>query len=447
MKGKFILRKDKGPNQYGEYCVYIQYSTMGVPVRKSLDIWVKPEHWSGDDGRTDRYVITGRNGHPQGGMLNSRLLNIRRSYDRTIEELLEEQPGSVMTVPMLRSILNGSFKERQEIENGKIPFVDYALEVNQDLYRNRKISYSVWYNIQCQMNMFTKYLRHVRMKNLDGDSVLYCKDLTVDVISGYIDWRRENGNTNDTINKSLTPIFKTVRKIARQGWIDRNTGEEILELYLPTNIKSLEDNKEDRHYLTEEQVRQLIKVTERSKYPRTKELVDMFLFSIHAGGMRFSDVCTLRWSEVDMVNRAIRHLQMKNHTRKPTVLNLPVTEEGMKILEKWEGKNDNFVFGMLPDDFNLDDEECLKLSLNSQNKTMNQSLRCLGEKMGLPFRLHFHCARHTFGTLGLNKGVDLNVISHLMGHSSTWVTQKVYSKYLPETLSREVNEKLNFNFG
>ncbi|MDE6080656.1 MAG: tyrosine-type recombinase/integrase [Muribaculaceae bacterium] len=58
---------------------------------------------------------------------------------------------------------------------------------------------------------------------------------------------------------------------------------------------------------------------------------------------------------------------------------------------------------------------------------MNQSLRYLGKKIGLPFNLQFHCSRHTYGsTLLLNKGVDLNVFSHLMGHSSTGVTQKVW---------------------
>ena len=161
--------------------------------------------------------------------------------------------------------------------------------------------------------------------------------------------------------------------------------------------------------------------------------------------MRFSDICTLRWSEVDRDNRIIKHLQVKNHTRKPTILTLPITEDGMKILKKWNGKNDNFVFGMLCEDFDLNDEKMLKHTINSLNKTMNQSLRCLGKKIGLPFNLHFHCSRHTYGTLLLNKGVDLNVISHLMGHSSPQTTMKVYSKYLPETLNEIVNEKLNFN--
>ena len=162
--------------------------------------------------------------------------------------------------------------------------------------------------------------------------------------------------------------------------------------------------------------------------------------------MRFSDIVTLRWVEVNMEERIIKHLQVKNHTKRPVVLILPITNEAMKILERWVGKNDNFVYGLLADEFDLNDVELLAHTINSRNKTMNQSLQCMGEKMGLPFRLHFHCSKHTFGTLSLNKGVDLNVISSLMGHSSSWVTGKVYSKYLPQTLTKEVNDKLNFKF-
>lgn len=446
MKGKFILRKDNKSNEYGEYCVYLQYSTMGVSVKKSMDIWVNPDHWLGDDGRTNKFIQTGREGHPKGDLLNKRLVNIKKEYDKVIDELLKD-PNNVISVPVLRSILNGTYKEKQEIQKGKVPFIDYVLKVNEDLYNMDKISYSVWSNIECSMNRFKKYLQTVKHLEINDNNILYCKDLTVDIIRGYIEWRKSDGNTNETINKSLTPIFKSVKKMMRQDWIDRCVGEDILDLYLPTNSQPLSEGVEnDKHYLTEDQIKQLIKITEQSKYPRTKELVDMFLFSIHTGGMRFSDICTLRWSEVDMENRTIKHLQVKNHTRKPTILTLPITDEGMRILDKWKGRNNNFVFGMLCDDFDLNGERMLKHTISSLNKTMNQSLRCLGEKMKLHFNLHFHCSRHTYGTLLLNKGVDLNVISHLMGHSSTWVTQKVYSKYLPETLNEIVNEKLNFNF-
>ena len=115
-------------------------------------------------------------------------------------------------------------------------------------------------------------------------------------------------------------------------------------------------------------------------------------------------------------------------------------------MKRWEGRYDNFVFGLLPDDFDLYDETLFNKVKKSKLRTINQSLRTIGEKISLPFNLHYHCSRHTFATLSLNQDVDLNIISTIMGHSSTSITQKVYSKYLPETLVGIANEKLNFSF-
>ena len=444
MSGKFNLRMDRR-NPLGEYPVYLQYSTMGECVRKSTGISIHPDLWLGDDGRTNKFIRTGRSGHPKGDLLNQRLLNLKREYDKTIESLMTN-PKCRMTAPVLRSILNGTYQEQVEMQNGKVSFVDFVLNHNQDLYEMKKISFSLWENIRCNMSAFRRFLQQVKKRDLNERTILYCRDITVELIKEYILWRESRGNCNETINKALTPIFKAITKMMRLGWVQKDVGDEILELYRQTQSRPVGASDDDVHYLTEEQVRQFIRLTEDAKYPRTKELADMFLFSIHCGGMRFSDVCTLRWCEVDMEKRMIRHLQVKNHTQRHKMLNLPISGECMKILERWKGRNEIFVFGLLPDDFDLTDEEMLKHTLNSKNRTINQSLKCIGEKMGLPFRLHFHIARHTFATLAINRGVDLNKISTLMSHSGTWVTEKVYAKFLPETLTQVVDEKLDFQF-
>ena len=49
-----------------------------------------------------------------------------------------------------------------------------------------------------------------------------------------------------------------------------------------------------------------------------------------------------------------------------------------------------------------------------------------------------HVARHTFAVLALNNGFSMAVVSRLLGHASTYITEKVYAKFLPETLSVEM---------
>ena len=68
----------------------------------------------------------------------------------------------------------------------------------------------------------------------------------------------------------------------------------------------------------------------------------------------------------------------------------------------------------------------------------------MGEDLGLKFRLSMHVARHTFAVFALNNGLSMSVVSRLLSHGSTDITEKVYARFLPETLSTELN-KLNIS--
>lgn len=126
------------------------------------------------------------------------------------------------------------------------------------------------------------------------------------MIKDYIKYRQDRGNTNETINKALTPIFKAVKIMHRREWIDRDACDEICNLYLPANAKVLGADT-TTHYLTGEQVKQLIAIVKSAKYERTRDIFNMFMFSLYVSGLRFSDVATLRWSEIDTKKRRLTY--------------------------------------------------------------------------------------------------------------------------------------------
>jgi len=363
MEGKFILRKDSSPNEFGEYKVILQYCTQGIPVKKSTGISVHPDFWLGDCG-DGKCILGGKNGHPKASILNQRLVNIKNEVEDTINKILVAK-NQVISVPVLRSILNGTYDEEKEKENGKVPFVEYVLDRNRELYDLDKIGFSVWENIRCHMRKFQEFIQQEKRLNTNERTILYCKDLDSQLIKDYIKWRQGKKNTNDTINKSLTPIFKAVKIMCRKRWIDRDVCDEICNLYLPANAKTLDEDT-TTHYLTEDQIKKLMTVVKSSKYQRTKEIFEMFMFSIYTCGLRFSDVATLRWDEIDMEKRIIKHMLVKGHTRSAKILTIPISEESGKILENWKGRNENFVFGLLDDEFELGDCEKLKDTLNSR---------------------------------------------------------------------------------
>ena len=46
-----------------------------------------------------------------------------------------------------------------------------------------------------------------------------------------------------------------------------------------------------------------------------------------------------------------------------------------------------------------------------------------------------HVARHTFAVFALKNGLSMSVVSRLLGHGSTDITEKVYARSPPPTPS------------
>lgn len=126
---------------------------------------------------------------------------------------------------------------------------------------------------------------------------------------------------------------------------------------------------------------------------------------------------------------------------------IPLTEPAIHILRQWQEKREGcrYVFNLVKENLELDDEEALYKARNNAAKCINQSLVVVGEQIGLPFNLSMHVARHTFAIFALNKGLSMSVVSRLLGHGSTDVTEKVYARFLLETLSSEV-ARLKYEF-
>ena len=439
MEGKLKIRMDAKPNEFGEYPVVIMYCTMGKAVRKTTDIKVAPEHWL--DGKDNKYVKGGRDGNPKAALLNNKLKNFKDTYDKMINEHLGDGK-KIITEAALRAILNGTYQQHKEKEEGKVPFIPFVLEHNEGLYKTDKIGVCVWENVKCYMNKFGKFLRTMKRMNTNENNILYCRDVDVDLIKDYIIWRKEvEGNSNATINKALSPIFKAVKVCCRKGWISREESEEICDLYLNAEGKSLDDSME-KEFLTIEQLRKFKELTGKAKYDRTREYADVFLFACFTG-LRWSDLISLRWSEIDMDKNMISHMQYKGHTRRAKMLYIPLNDTSREILERWKGKYEEFVFGLLPSGYDLSDEAAFLKVKNAADKTINQSLQSIGDKMGLPFNLHIHLGRHTFAMMTLNGGVDIKTTSALLGHASTQITERVYATLLPNTIAERVGDKLN----
>lgn len=109
------------------------------------------------------------------------------------------------------------------------------------------------------------------------------------------------------------------------------------------------------------------------------------------------------------------------------------------ILIRWrdKGRNHRFVFDLLKEDYDLTDQKRLFMDRNSKDKTFNTSLNVARMTLRFDFPLTMHVARHSFAVMCINSGIDIFLLSKLLGHSSITATQKTYAQFLKETVESE----------
>jgi site-specific recombinase XerD len=70
---------------------------------------------------------------------------------------------------------------------------------------------------------------------------------------------------------------------------------------------------------------------------------------------------------------------------------------------------------------------------------MTKRFKKMARKADLDERIHFHSLRHTTGSWLAMRGVPMQHIQTILGHSDSAVTEK-YSHLAPETLDRAMEE-------
>ena len=421
-----------------EYPIYYYYTWNGNPIKKTTGVkcLVKDFNPKGNRGRGELRPSHGQQWKHKSATLIAKLDRI----DAQLLEFNEKYPNRI-TKDVIRGFL---FDEPiTRIDKGQ-DFVDFAMERLKSKFNRKKIGESRFQNGKSALNMFRECLATYNLGTHKSDGI-YLAEITAEIIDKFIDWKRNiKNNTDETINHALSPILSACDDACKKGIISHDTNSQIQEMRIAIKPSLDEDEKAfDGKFLSKVQFQSLIKAYINCKEPRRKEYLEMFLFAFLSCGLRMVDVVTLQWSNINFDKKEMKKVLVKTKNRHI----VPLTQQAISILENWHKKtaDKRFVFGLLSEDFDLNDEELLDKRRNSINKSINQSLKIVGQNINLPFSLTMHVARHSFAVFALNDGMSMSMVSRLLGHSSTDITEKVYARYLPETLADEV-AKLNYDF-
>lgn len=431
--GKYRLRTPKTIDKSKTYPIELEYTWNRQVLRKSANIFVKAADWN-QNGNQGRGEIRSSYGNEY-KRLNKVLMERVDTMDAQLAEYNVKHPNQI-TAEVIAGFL--SHKPLTRKDQGK-DFAEFVLERLESEYSRHKIGRSRYKNGICCMNVFTTFLRATNQGTYEKDKI-YVGDITPELIDGYITWRRDiRQNGDETINHSLTPILKACSYAAELGMIEQSVNARIQDMMIVTKPSlSDEESEFDGKALTKEQMDALLEYYKNCKEPRRKEFMEMFFFAFHACGLRIVDVMTLQWGHINFEKKELRKIMIKTSKRHV----IPLTVPALKILRKWQEKRVGcrYVFDLVNDKLDLNDEEALYKARINATKCIGQSLAVVGEQLEFPFSLSMHVARHSFAVMALNKGLSMSVVSRLLGHGSTDITEKVYAHFLPETLSAEMDK-------
>jgi integrase len=244
-------------------------------------------------------------------------------------------------------------------------------------------------------------------------------DVTPLDIQFYINQITKEGYSFSTIKKQLELIRASMRKAVKLKLIPDNPAQDI---GMPNN-KLIKKPKEVLAYDEKDQ-KKLQKYIEEHSFSNAVLCVAFMIET----GLRAGEVLALRWSDVDtdkhrchvcstVVNLHIPSKAYVQDTPKTdsSIRTIPLNVRATTILNALKRRaSSEYVFG-----------DTTTKSTRLEYPTLIRTIKKMCRDSDVPYR-GAHVFRHTFATNCYYKGIDVKILSKLLGHSDVKVTYNTY---------------------
>ncbi|MCM8784663.1 MAG: site-specific tyrosine recombinase XerD [Candidatus Omnitrophica bacterium] len=277
-------------------------------------------------------------------------------------------------------------------------FINHIL-IEKNLSLNTALAYK---------NDLYKFKNFIEEKRINPNKVDY------ETFTSFIIFLKRKSYSSTSIVRIISSIRSFYKFIIARGLIKN----------LEINIESPKIEKKLPDVLTEQEVEKLLNVEKISrKHLRNLAILELF----YSSGLRISELCNLKLSNIDLENGFIK-VKGKGNRERICLLNKTAIELLRQYLKERNGI-DSYLF------------------LNNQNKKISRQsvwkiVKKYAKYAGIEKNVKPHTLRHTFATHLLERGLDLRVLQELLGHKSIATTEiythlnrkkikEIYKKYHP----------------
>jgi integrase len=388
---KKILRVDK-KNKNNECPIEFKFNKNKKATFISSNIYIPIDSW---DNRKNKI----KSSYPFSKQLNAQLNLKEIELNKKFLSLQNEKPRA-NRIEILNTLINK-----------KITFLDYAYKVVEG-YRGE---INTHIKTKAIVNKFRSFL-------ISNNHIgLLLNDVNKKIINEFEYYIREKYNNSDnTVSTNLNFIKLIIKKAINDNLFEYEDN--------PFYFIKIKKEKSSKNYLTENELNQLIEYPLNvnrfnEKYEKAR---DIFIFACECGGVRISDLLTLKIKNYDGEHLNIMMIKTNRQLR----LKVPIKAKA--ILNKYIGEQSNpehFIFPFLDNDINIKDNYTIKRGIKTQTEIINRKLKKIAKWANINKNFSINNSRHTFATRALLKGISIEVIQKILGHTEIDNTM-IYTKII-----------------
>ncbi len=277
---------------------------------------------------------------------------------------------------------------------------------------------------------------------------LYFQDIDYKFIVGfYLYLKNVRGNKDTTIGINL----RNIRWMLNEAITDKCGSRETYpfsEIYGSENVFLISklEKSNGKKYIPKEYIIKLVNANIIEYHLNWARQI--FLFSFFGSGINFKDMAFLQKKNIETNiiknGRETKYITFKRKKTKNDII-IPITENVAQIL-KWakaNTTNDNEYLLPIITNKKLTGEKLIN-HITQRRKRFNKHLRTIVENLEFPeslLKISSYYARHSYASIMLKNGVQVELISQALGHKDIKTTQ-IYLKSFDVDDLRKPNEDL-----
>lgn len=388
---KFFIKRTK-LNSQGSTPINVQLKLDRQSLSFASGINIDPVLWNSQAQKAIGYTKLARN-------INRSLMSIHIDLENLYYKLAAKE--DIVTITRIRNIFLG--RDSLGEDHFLMDSFDKLIGQKQSLAKSKVIEEASADSYTCTRRKIIDFLKstyHTKDINL--------KKINHEFVAGFEVYLLSDGNcSHNTMIRHMRRLKRITTDAYRNRYIDRDPFADTV----------LSVKKPEKQVLTEKELQRII--IQEFDNASLNRVRDMFLFCCMTG-LSYIDLKHLKYSDIT------DNIIMMNRSKTKNPCFIPLLPIPLVLIEKYRSKKE-YIFPVLT------------------NKQMNDRLKPIGAACSIRKTLTMHTGRRTFATLMITKGMPIESIAKMLGHSDLKTTQ-IYAKILDQKILDEIDlvkDKLN----